>query len=409
MKKIFLFILIGVSVLELRAQKMRLNDASTYLKRMYIDKAKEAIDDAYANEETKDKSKTSYLRAKIYFEIATNPKFKSLDSNAKYITLYSAMNAMKLTEKDKDLDDDNMMYCMGLIQSFYNNSAVKEYQLQNFKNAARLFSMIINIDSKINNVDSLLFDCYYYGGISLLSVDRNPSLKTTKTDSALAKSYFQKLYEIKLKKPLVYSVLSNLQIADKDTVAALKTIQVGKSILGSTLDMVVAEANIYLMKKQSKEAQDLLKIALEKDPTNFIIWQTIGNIYLNQLDKINYDKDSVNYKNYYNEAEKCFVKAIELKADYSDALYNYGTLLLNEGVRIINIADKLKLGDKKYDVLKAKSEVLWKESILKFEKYFDLNPSDRSIVPILKQLYTKTNQLEKIKALNEKAATAPKK
>ena len=54
-------------------------------------------------------------------------------------------------------------------------------------------------------------------------------------------------------------------------------------------------------------------------------------------------------------AEKSYKKAIELKPDYFDAIYNLGALYVNDAVGIMGKANKLDLNDKNYDAHKKTS------------------------------------------------------
>jgi Flp pilus assembly protein TadD len=152
---------------------------------------------------------------------------------------------------------------------------------------------------------------------------------------------------------------------------------------------LIAECNIYLSQGKTAEAQNLLTVAVEKDPTNPMLHYAIG---VNMAEFGNFP-----------DAEKSYLKAIELKPDYFDAIYNLGALYVNTAASIMEEANKLPVEDVAgYDKLKAQADELLNKAIPVLEKAETISPNDMNTLISLKQLYTRTNNLDKLKAIDEK-------
>jgi hypothetical protein len=65
-------------------------------------------------------------------------------------------------------------------------------------------------------------------------------------------------------------------------------------------------------------------------------------------------------------------------------------------------ANKLPIGDPIYDQMKEKADKLLEKAIPTLEKAETINPNDVSTLISLKQLYTRTNNMEKLKVIDEK-------
>ena len=100
-------------------------------------------------------------------------------------------------------------------------------------------------------------------------------------------------------------------------------------------------------------------------------------------------------------AETDYKKAIELKPDYFDALYNLGVLYNNHGVVLNKIADQITDNAKNKtanDLALAK----FTNALPVLEKALELNPKDKNTMFALKQIYARTQQPDKVKEINER-------
>ena len=132
-----------------------------------------------------------------------------------------------------------------------------------------------------------------------------------------------------------------------------------------------------------------LQEAVKTDPLNPTIHYAVG----------------VNYAlmNNVEEAEKAYIKAVELKPDYFEANYNLGALYVNQAAQLIDEANKLPLSaTKEYDELKQQADDILGKSIPYLETASGLDPSDKNTLLSLKEIYTRLQMYDKMKVVNEK-------
>ncbi len=377
MKRFSLVLAACVIFMGASAQNAAVVSAFNYLRNGQLDKAKTNIDGAITNVQTSGLAKTWFYRGNIYLSIFLNEKFKSLDPNALQVAYDSYQKAIEI---DKEIMNESLnppspvigLYVVG--EQFY-NQGVDLYNNQDYSTAMEKFEMTRKINSAFSLKDTI---ATFNAALCAIQLK----------DDVKAKTYLEDLVKNQYHQGLVYSSLANIYKAEKDTVKAMATIQKGRKLMPEDLTLIIAECNIYLGQGKNKEAQDLLRIAVEKDPNNHLLHYAIG---VNMAEFGNFD-----------EAEKSYNKAIEIKPDYFDAIYNLGALYVNTAASIMEEANKLPIGDPLYDQLKEKADKLLEKAIPTLEKAETINPNDVSTLISLKQLYTRTNNMEKLKVIDEK-------
>ena len=102
------------------------------------------------------------------------------------------------------------------------------------------------------------------------------------------------------------------------------------------------------------------------------------------------------------EAEKAYRKAIEINPEYFEAYFNLAAIFYNKGAESQNAASNIPPKEnKKYDAKIKEAKEFYKESLPFFEKAHEIKPKDRDAMLNLKEIYTKTQQYEKSKAIKE--------
>ena len=143
-----------------------------------------------------------------------------------------------------------------------------------------------------------------------------------------------------------------------------------------------------------------LKIALEVAKDNPTIYLAVGNMYdfiLSDTTKTMEERELA-----FVEAENAYKQAVELKPDYFDAMYNLGALYFNRGANILLAADELPLGDPKYDVEKVKGDNYLKIALPYLESARVIEPENYETLFSLRQIYSRSGDLEKWKEVDEK-------
>ncbi len=388
MKKIVIFLAMVFAVNFIQAQcKTKVVSAFNYTNNGYLDKAQKYIDEALTCPDTKDWAKTWYYRGNVYLQIhlSKEDKYKKLDSNALQVAYDSYQKAIELDTK-KEYYQDIMLSLMVCGEQYY-NKGVTLYSLKKYDDAMASFNKTATINGFFSITDTLAT----YNAALCAELAKKPEK---------AKEYYVKLINANYHQPLVYSSLANIYTSKKDTAKALSTILKGRKLFPDNYSLIIAETNIYLSTGKSKEAKDLLELAIQKDPTNPNLYFTIGTTYdalSNDTSKTKTGRDA-----FFKEAESAYKKAIELKPDFFDAIYNLGALYFNDGVRIFQEADLMVNDMTKYKELQLLFEDRWKNALPYLEKALELNPNDYNTLLSLKQLYSRMNQMDKLKAINEK-------
>lgn len=375
MKKVNLLIVAILIAANSFAQKAAIQTAYNYWRYDDLDKAKEAIDQATANESTNQLSKAWYYRGCIYHAIfeSTKEQFKSLKPGSLDEAYRAYEKTVELDVKKEYTDDLNKR--MSIMTSQFLNEGVDNYRDKKYAEALASFEKSMYINKKfVKSPDTLAI--------------YNAALAAEKSnDSAKAKQYYSDLIGMNYGGAKVYGMLASLQLNDKDTTTALATLKNGRQKFPADADLSITELNIYLSSGRDKDAVQQIDQAIATDSKN-------PNLY--------YAKGVLNDKLGNKEvAIDAYKKAIEIKADHFDAHYNLGAMLFNEGAELVSKANNLPVSkQKEYDELKVKFEAKFRDAKPYFEKARQLNASDRATLQNLKQLYTRLNELDKAAEVN---------
>ncbi len=381
-----LLIVFGLS----HAQTGKRNSAFNFMKSGNLPKAKVAIDAAIEHSKTMNDAKTWLYRGEIYLEIAKSPLadlVKISNEEAGKIGYEALLKAREL-DTENELTEDIKVY-LGMAAEVLFNVAVVKYNDNNYPEAGKLFDESYKISEENGRIDTTaLFNgamAYYKAEIfdkSLIS--------------------YEKLAELNYNSELVYYAYTNLLKNAGDTAKALKVIEEGRELFPSDFNLILTETNIFLESGKTEKAIENLKLALTLDDNNFSIYYAVAA----QYDIIfNNDENSDEERlAAFNESEAAYLKAMELKEDYFDAIYNLGALYFNKGVFYLTKADALPYGDKGYEPLKEKGDGFLEKSLPYLERALSLKGDDYNTLFSLRQIYSRTGQTEKYKAVNDKLA-----
>ena len=369
MKRLFILFTLVMALTVVKAQVSERTSAWNYLNKAKLDKAKTSIDKCIAHESTMNDAKTWFYRGNIYLAIrlTDDTTFKKLDPKALQ-TAYEAYQKAQTLDTKKEFADDINQRLMIVGEQFY-NIGVENFQLKKYNDAITYFENTVTINQNLGKTDTLAM--YNVAFVAEMA-----------NDGPKAKKYYQELIKANYKQPLIYASLSNIYKSEKDTVKALDVIKRGRSMYPDDFNLLITETNIYLAKNDVIDAQKNLNQAIDKDPKNPTIHFAVGTTY-DQMGRI-------------DDAEKAYLKAIELKPDFFDAIYNLGALYFNQGVKIFEEADKLS-DMALYAKEKEKYEACWKKAMPQLERAIALQPNDVNTLYSLKQLYARLSMPEKAK------------
>lgn len=375
MKKITIILILVIGFTTVQAQKTARTSAFNYLNKGQLEKAKKEIDACILHEQTMNDARTWFYRGNVYLALALteDAKYKTLEPNAIAISYESYEKALKL-DANKEYYED-IMTRMFIVGEQYYNKGAEGIKTKNFAEAVTNFEKTIKISENFAKIDTL--SIYWVAYASEMS-----------GDSKKSKLAYQKLIDLKYKQPYIYTSLATIYKNEKDTVKAMEVIQAGRKIYPDDFNILITETNFFLSRGDNEQAKKNLTMAIDKDPTNPQIYYAVGTTY-DQTGNIEL-------------AEKNYKKAIELKPDYFDPIYNLGALYFNLGVKIFEAADKIPPTDPQYAIEKEKFDAAWMKALPNLERAHELDPKDLNTLNSLKQLYARLSMPEKLKAISEK-------
>lgn len=351
-------------------------------KRKYLS-AKEFIDLAAVNEETKNNQKTIWLRADIYSGIAALG-MKTMD--AELIALVGE-NVMKDAAADlkrafklgNKFEDDIK------LTADRNRSAMYEvanafYTAENFSAAGEAY---------IGQAD--FWDC-----IDLLDTTAlyNAALcfdKTKEYDKS-AELYIR-IGEVGYRGTECTVLASRAYRNAGKKEEAAKLINDARVKNPTDRELLFELVNVSIDEGKNEEAEKALAAAIAADPNNKNLHYTIGTIM------IDLGKNE--------EAETALNRALEIDPDYVDAQYNLGAHLVTWATTLRTEASKLGPNDNaKYDELSKKSNDIYRRALIPLEKYIAANPTDKSVLTILFQLHRNIGNSEKAAEYKRRADAA---
>lgn len=192
------------------------------------------------------------------------------------------------------------------------------------------------------------------------------------------------------RREIIFKNLAQNYIALDDIETGLEYISKGRQEFPKSYALLIDEANVYYKLGDNDKFKQKLEEAINMNPTEPTLHYNVG--------VMNMEQENI------DEAIKCFEKAIELKPDYADAYNNIGAAIIEKADPIIEEMNKSLTDFDKYDKLQAEQFEIYKKAIPYYEKAYDLNKSNISVVQTLMSLYENlemTDKYEELKAVFE--------
>jgi tetratricopeptide (TPR) repeat protein len=387
MKKCILMLasilLVGMTFAQMKKDR---TSAYNYWQKGDFVKAKEYIDKAITYPEAATDAKVWFYRGGIYLDIQLKPEFKILAPDALNLSYEAYQKSKELDAKDEYKSD--IMLRMQTIGGQLFNEGITFFQASDVDNALKYFDKAIAISKDNGIVDTLAI----YG--TALCYEK-------KGDKPKAITAYNELVNLQMNEPNIYSSLAVLYKDSGEFDKGAKVIELGLEKYPGNNELIIAQANLYISSNQHDKALKSLMIAKEKEPGNVSIIYAIGVTY--DLLKNDTTLSVADREKYYNEAVSSYENTIKLEPKFFDALFNLGVLYFNKGGDIINVANKLPLSEsKKYDELMTQGNEYLNKALPYFETAETVNGTDKQLLVSLKEIYTRLNMLDKLKAVNAK-------
>ncbi|MCF8392222.1 MAG: hypothetical protein K9H12_16090 [Bacteroidales bacterium] len=403
MKKIaFVFIFMLIAGFGF-SQKSQVQSAIVYHRQGRLDKAKEAIDKAAENEKTITDSKTWFYRGKIYIDMYNNPDtaIKNLDPDAINKSYDSYMKARELDTKGEWTNDIAMdLPIVG--EAFFNQGANSFNEGMKYQDMNDTVAAVKTFTKSMTSFEKA-FEIYSASGINDTTTIYYVSVAAELAgDYEKAKKNLITLVDMQYPKPSIFSSLATIYYNhDKNVEKSLSTFKEGRAKYPEDLNLLLLETNVFLSEEMTEEALDNLQMAAMMDTLNPTIFFAIGAKYNEIVDDTSRTKEM--REDAFEKAVVAYDKSLELKPDYFDPAYNMGALYVNKASSIIDVANQLPLSAvKEYDEMKAQADGYLEKCVPYLEKAHELDPTDRSTMYSLKEIYTRIGKADKVKEINAK-------
>ena len=270
------------------------------------------IEQAIQNPKANVKNKTWRYRGEIYLNISKDSALFAAYPDALVRAKDSYMKAQELDSKGSYASE--IQVGLGQVQMAASNAGIGNYNTGNFGAAGAFFDLGAEIAQAFEATDTMAIYnsalCYEKAG---------------EVDLAVAR--YRACADIEYQVPNVFLFISNLYRENGREAEALETLAEARGLYPREQSLIIEELNIYLTNEEFDKAKENLALAAEQDPTNEILWFSLGSV----LDNLgNAD-----------EAIEAYKKALEVKVDYFDANYNLGALYFNQAVQGIKAANDM--------------------------------------------------------------------
>lgn len=190
----------------------------------------------------------------------------------------------------------------------------------------------------------------------------------------------------------IYKNILESYIGKNDIPNAKKAITDARLANPDDTNLIMAEANLYLKTEDFEMYKKLISEVLVKNPNDADLFFNLGVISAKSKDGL-------------AEAEKNYIKAIQIDPKYKNAYINLAVLKLDGDTKILDQMNKLGTSpadEKKYQVLRIKRQDLLKGALPYLEKAEELFTGDADIKSTLLNVYNALDMTEKAKALKAK-------
>jgi tetratricopeptide (TPR) repeat protein len=369
MKKVFLLLaVISISFASM-AQKGKVTSALSFIDQGMLDKAKEAIDQAIANEKTATWPNTYFAKGKLCQAVyqSDNSKFKELCPDP----LFEAYNSY---EKAMELDPKGATKKKIITGMVYNSLAVdlygqgsKQFEAKDFEGALKSFETQIKITESDKFAGAVDTGMYYNAGLAAVNSGKyNEAIK-----------YFEKCAEMGYLGVTPYFQIYESYLGLKDTAKAESVLMGLNTKFPNDKNVTLQLIDLYIKSNKNDEALKYIKVAKESDPQNSTLYFAAGIIYLNM--------------NKFDEAITELSKSVEMNPNLYDSQYGLGAAYINKASDMFSKANEI-MDVNKYTAAIEEANTVYAKALPYMEKANELKPDDVFALRSLQELYYRLRQ-----------------
>jgi tetratricopeptide (TPR) repeat protein len=396
MRKMILSGVVILSASLCMAQNAKVLNAYNYLQDGELLKAKAEIDPATTHVKTSIDGKTWYYRGQIYDRIylydkqepapEDKDKFAEIRVGALTEGINSYKKSIELGSKRINMNEVRGRY--QLLGGYAYQEGVNAFNNETFDIAADFFQMCYDVRISEGVIDSAAI---FNAGIGYMNSAQYEKARTA----------FDRTLEVGYNIEQSYINKANTYDQEGNKEMYKQTLADARKALPNNQSLVTAEINIYLENKEYDKALDNLNIAITNDPNNKTLFFARGNILDNQQTAMLEEGKKEEAKVTGEKSLSDYKKALEIDPEFFDAAYSIGALIFNQGAAMLNDANSLT-DDTAYKKAKEAATLKLSEALPYLEKAHEIKPEDVSTMTSLKDLYARTNQMDKYEEMSAK-------
>ena len=349
----------------------------------------------------------------------------ALKENSDYLasvnSLKKSMEIERSLRQKKYIENANIL--MQQAEADLVNSAVEDNKNGNFKSASvKLYDAYLMNPEKDDNINYLYFsassavnskdydtaleyyaklkDVGYTGVVSeyfVTPVETNIEEKVSETEYNLfknSKDYTnQRVGKTESRLPEIVKNIALIYVQKGEVDLAISAIKEARAINPDDVNLLLSEADLYIKLGDREKFKELMKLAVQKDPDNAILYYNLGVINGEQGE--------------FDEAKKFYLKSLELDPSYTATYLNLVGLILEGEGPIVEEMNKLVTSRKasdldKYDQLEEKRVGLYKECLPYLEKLIEIDPENIEANKTKKNIYYTIDDIDNFKLMNAK-------
>ena len=349
----------------------------------------------------------------------------ALKENSDYLasvnSLKKSMEIERSLRQKKYIENANIL--MQQAEADLVNSAVEDNKNGNFKSASvKLFDAYLMNPEKDDNINYLYFsassavnskeydtaleyyailkDMGYTGVVSeyfVTPLETNIEEKVSETEYNLfknSKDYTnQRVGKTESRLPEIVKNIALIYVQKGEVDLAISAIKEARAINPDDVNLLLSEADLYIKLGDREKFKELMKLAVQKDPDNAILYYNLGVINGEQGE--------------FDEAKKFYLKSLELDPSYTATYLNLVGLILEGEGPIVEEMNKLVTSRKasdldKYDQLEEKRVGLYKECLPYLEKLIEIDPDNIEAIKTAKNIYYTIDDIDNFKLMNAK-------
>lgn len=336
--------------------------------------AKASIDKAAAHPDTAKDPKMLFYKGEIYgaslsmvrSEADTSYVFDNFGKDALDVAVEAYRESYKSSKKFQADIEQSLNMSLMVLENLANTS----FKDEKYKEAGDAFAMMYKL-TQAKNID----EPSYLNNAAVSYSNAKMYAETAEIYAELAK------IGDATKAGEYYALAGDAYGRANNYDKALEILKEGKAKLGNNKEVLLEIVRVNLAQGNNAEAEKSLNDAIAADPSNKQLHYVIGTIYTDLKD--------------YEKAEAAFGKALELDANYKDAMYNMGAMLVTWGQDLNKEASNMKLSDWRYDLTIEKAEKAFQRALVPLEKFIAMEPKNASVLMVLFQIHQNLGNTDK--------------